>query len=199
LRYLIDSSTYSSLIGLSPYTTAGKLIFFNGLIILYLLDNEKAKFVFAIDKFSYIIDFTFLFVCNMVSDIIPAKKNAVIILFYAIFLFILVSNIVGLFPIGYTITSHLIVTLYFSLGLFIGHNIVGICCHEELYFNLFLPDNIPFEIIPMLICIEFVSYFSRVLSLAIRLFANMLSGHILIKIVISFIYTAFKPENIIFI
>jgi ATP synthase subunit 6 len=86
-----------------------------------------------------------------------------------------------------TITSHLILTLYFSLAFFIGNNLIGICFHKEKYFTLFLPEGVPIPIIPFLILIEYVSYISRIFSLAIRLFANMMSGHILLKILISFI------------
>jgi len=90
-------------------------------------------------------------------------------------------------PYSITITSHLILTLFFSLAFFIGNNLVGVCYHKELYFLLFLPEGVPVIIIPFLILIEYISYISRIFSLAIRLFANMLSGHILLKILISFL------------
>jgi ATP synthase subunit 6 len=86
--------------------------------------------------------------------------------------------------------------LYFSLAFFIGNNLIGICYHGEKYFVLFLPDGVPVAIIPFLIIIEYVSYISRIFSLAIRLFANMMSGHILLKILISFIW-AIGTSNLI--
>lgn len=116
------------------------------------------------------------------------KRYSSLLLFYSVFLFILVSNLVGVMPFGFTITSHLILTIFFSLSLFIGHNIVGVFWNEEKYFCLFLPNNIPFIIIPLLVVIEFISYYSRIFSLSIRLFANMMSGHILLKILIGFIF-----------
>ena len=82
---------------------------------------------------------------------------------------------------------YLIFTLYFSLAFFISNNLIGICFHKQNYFVLFLPEGVPIPIIPFLILIEYVSYLSRIFSLAIRLFANMMSGHILLKILISFI------------
>ena len=99
-------------------------------------------------------------------------------------------------PYSMTITSHLILTLYFSLAFFIGNNLIGICYHKEKFFVLFLPEGVPVMIIPFLIIIEYVSYFSRIFSLAIRLFANMLSGHILLKILICFIW-AILVSNLI--
>jgi ATP synthase subunit 6 len=115
------------------------------------------------------------------------KKNSLILLFYIIFVFTCCSNVVGMIPYSTTTTSHLILTLFFSLSFFLGHNIIGICFHKELFFSLFLPSGVPIFIIPLLILIEYISYVSRIFSLAIRLFANMLSGHILLKILITFI------------
>ena len=83
----------------------------------------------------------------------------------------------------------MLITLYFSLAFFIGNNLIAICFHKEKYFTLFLPDGIPILLLPLLIVIEYVSYFSKVISLATRLFANMMSGHILIKILITFIWS----------
>jgi ATP synthase subunit 6 len=90
-------------------------------------------------------------------------------------------------PYSMTVTSHLVLTLYFSLAFFIGSNIICVCYHKQAFFVLFLPEGVPLPIIPFLILIEYVSYISRIFSLAIRLFANMLSGHILLKILISFV------------
>ena len=91
-------------------------------------------------------------------------------------------------PYSLTITSHLIITLYFSLAFFIGSNIIGVRYLKQTFFVVFLPEGVPLVIVPFLILIEYISYISRIFSLAIRLFANMLSGHILLKILISFIW-----------
>jgi ATP synthase subunit 6 len=96
-----------------------------------------------------------------------------------------------LIPYSITVTSHLIITLYFSLSFFIGTNIISILYHKEKYFELFLPEGIPVAIIPALIILEYISYISKIFSLAIRLFANMMSGHILLKILIGFSWTLF--------
>jgi ATP synthase subunit 6 len=89
-------------------------------------------------------------------------------------------------PYSSTSTSHFILTLFLALAFFLGNNLIALCIHQEQYFNLFLPPGVPVLIIPGLILIEYVSYLSRVFSLSIRLFANMMSGHILLKILISF-------------
>ena len=83
---------------------------------------------------------------------------------------------------------YFILTVYFSLAFFIGNNLIAFCFHKEKYFILFLPEGVPVALIPLIIIIEYVSYFSKIFSLAIRLFANMMSGHILLKILIGFVW-----------
>lgn len=121
------------------------------------------------------------------KDNVSLKKNSFLFIFYFLFLIILISNLVGMIPFSTTITSHFIFTLFYSLSFFIGINIIGILYQKEKYFGLFLPDGVPTPVIPLLILIEYISYFSRILSLSVRLFANMMSGHILMKILIGFV------------
>ena len=96
-------------------------------------------------------------------------------------------NLVGLLPFTAALTGQFIFAFYFSLMYFIVNLILGILYHKNKIFNLFLPKGVPLFIIPALIIIEFISFFSRVLSLAIRLFANIVAGHILLKILVSFL------------
>ncbi len=110
------------------------------------------------------------------------------------------SNLLGMIPFSITITSHLIFTLSYALAFFFGINIIGINYQKEKWFKLFLPEGVPLFIIPALFIIELVSYFARVISLSVRLFANMLSGHILLKILIGFVWSiAFASSSISFI
>lgn len=155
--------------------------------ILVILFISSVEVVYINNKLQEFTRLTFLFILSILKDSLIIKKHSFILLFYTTFVFLFISNVVGMLPYSITVTSHLIVTLYFSLAFFIGNNIIGICYHREAFFVIFLPEGVPFPIIPFLILIEYVSYFSRVFSLAIRLFANMLSGHVLLKILISFV------------
>ena len=141
----------------------------------------------------------FKFVVKVIKDNVSLKKYSCIPMFYLAFLFIFSSNILGLVPFTNTPTSHFILTLWLSLAFFIGNNLIGICYHKENYFILFLPEGVPIFIVPLLIIIEYISYSSRVLSLSIRLFANMLSGHILLKILIGFLGTLLASSISIFL
>lgn len=107
---------------------------------------------------------------------------------FFIFFYILVSNLVGLIPFSMTTTSFLVLTLFLSSTCFIGLNIVGLKLHGFKFFSLFVPDGTPFPLIPFLIIIEFISYAARVASLSIRLFANMMAGHTLLKILSGFLW-----------
>lgn len=168
-----------------PSTSITKMVAFN--FALLILCVYSVRVIFVTNKFQKLILLSFFFVTNIIKDSISIKKYSFILLIYTTFLFLFLSNILGMLPYSMTVSSHLVLTLYFSLAFFIGSNIIGVCYHKQSFFVLFLPEGVPLLIVPFLILIEFVSYISRIFSLAIRLFANMLSGHILLKILISFI------------
>jgi ATP synthase subunit 6 len=109
------------------------------------------------------------------------------------FFFVAGANLIGMIPFTFTITSHIVVTFALSFILFIAINVQAIA-HKELSFTgLFVPSGAPTLILPFLVVIEIISYIARVFSLAIRLFANMMAGHSLLKILIGFAFViAFK-------
>jgi ATP synthase subunit 6 len=107
-------------------------------------------------------------------------------LIFTIFIIILTCNLLGMIPYSFTVTSHLIVTFCTALAGFIGLNIIGIMKNRTHFLSLFFPPGAPMALAPLLVFIEFVSYVFRVLSLAIRLFANLMSGHTLLKILSGF-------------
>jgi ATP synthase subunit 6 len=139
------------------------------------------------------------FVIAIISDFILAKTQSHLggkLEVYYIFLvgtsiFLGVFNLLGIIPFTMVLTGHFIFAFYFSTMFFIVNLLYGILYHKVELFNLFLSGGIPLFIIPGLIIIEAISFFSRVLSLAIRLFANLVAGHILLKILISFLYVIY--------
>lgn len=104
------------------------------------------------------------------------------------FFFVSGANLIGMIPYTFTITSHIIVTFCLSFTLFIAINIQAIHGKEVSWFQLFVPSGAPTLILPFLVVIEIISYIARVFSLAIRLFANMMAGHSLLKILIGFAF-----------
>jgi F-type H+-transporting ATPase subunit a len=158
------------------------------LLIIFLGVLNKEAPVFRVTGYTYVVYLIFSFVKNILKDNVNStKKYSFIFLFYFLFLVIFVSNLGGMLPYSITLTSHLFFTFYYALSFFIGINIIGVLQHNEKYFALFLPEGVPFYITPLLIPVEYISYISRVFSLSIRLFANMMSGHILLKILVGFL------------
>jgi ATP synthase subunit 6 len=105
-----------------------------------------------------------------------------------IWLFIVISNLLGMIPFTSTLTAQFIVVLSISLPLFIGINILGFYLHGINLFYLILPSGVPILLTPFIAILEFIAYFIRVISLTLRLSANMVAGHILMKIFISGFY-----------
>jgi F-type H+-transporting ATPase subunit a len=126
-------------------------------------------------------------------------------LIFSVFLFVLFSNIFGMIPGGFTVTSHIIVTFAIAFLLFVIITIVGFQKQGLSFFKRFLPSGVPWLIIPMIVPVEILSYIFRPISLSIRLFANMLAGHIILKIFAGFTimmgFFGFLPLglNIIFV
>lgn len=105
--------------------------------------------------------------------------------FFTLFTFILTANLVGLVPFSFTLTSHIVLTFTLSFSIFLGLTILAII-YQPNFFALFIPKGVPGALIPFLFVIELISYTSRTFSLAIRLFANMMSGHVLLYILTGF-------------
>lgn len=103
-----------------------------------------------------------------------------------LFFFILYSNTFGMIPYSVTVTSYFALTFFFAAVTFFSVTLVGIFYNKFEFFKVFLPGGVPLVISVFLIIIECISYVSKVLSLSIRLFANMMSGHTLLKILLSF-------------
>ena len=127
---------------------------------------------------------------NLVKSILKSntslKRSQYFSALLFLFTFILISNIVGLIPYSFTVTSAFVVTFFLALAHFCGINIIGIFQTKWKTWSILLPSGVPLMIVPFLTLIEIVSYVAKVFSLSIRLFANMMAGHALLKILISF-------------
>jgi len=115
------------------------------------------------------------------------------------FTFLLFANLLGMIPYSFTVTSHLIVTFGLAFVLFFGLNVIGVAHHGFHFLSLFLPPGAPLFMAPFLVLIEFVSYIFRVISLSVRLFANMMAGHALLKILAGFVFTMFSAGGIMYV
>lgn len=131
-----------------------------------------------------------LFVSNIGKDV--AENGALYIKVCTIFSFVLFSNLLGIIPYGDTATSSLILTFWVALSVFIAIVVLRIQKHGiDYFFGLFMPKGCPLALVFLLVPIEFLSYSFRLVSLAIRLFANIIAGHTLMKVLIGFSYVRF--------
>jgi F-type H+-transporting ATPase subunit a len=106
---------------------------------------------------------------------------------FTLFFFILFGNLLGVFPLFFTFTSHIMVTLALSLFVFVLVTVVGIRAHGLHWFTYFVPQGIPKALAPLMVLIEVISYLSRIISLSVRLFANMMAGHTMLKVFGAFV------------
>jgi F-type H+-transporting ATPase subunit a len=102
-------------------------------------------------------------------------------------MFVLTLNMLGLIPFAFTVTSHIIVTAALAITVFLTVLIYGLYRHGFHFFNLFVPKGVPIYILPLIIAIEILSFISRPISHSVRLFANMLAGHITLQVFAGFI------------
>ena len=149
-------------------------------------------------KWQYAVENVYIFVLQLfkqqVNNIV-ALRYFPLVLF--VFSFILIANLIGLLPYGFTITGHIIFTFQIAFSLFFGITLINIINNKLEFLNLFVPSGVPKPLIPFLVIIEIVSYLIRPFSLSVRLFANMLAGHTLLNILSAFIFNVFKKYALI--
>lgn len=125
-------------------------------------------------------------ILKQMIEVLTNKGLKYMPLLYSFFYFILINNLISILPYSYCVTSQIILTLTLSLIVWFGVTFLGFSIHGFHFLSLFVPHNIPLFILPLIVLIEIISYFARIFSLAIRLAANLLSGHSLLFIVSSF-------------
>lgn len=167
------------------------------LILVFTFSTQNATV--APNNWQTLVEQFYELVITMIQEQVGTKAQKYFPYIFTLFTFILACNVLGLIPYTCTVTSHIAVTLGLSAMTFIGINIIGLREHGLKFFNLFMPQGAPFAIAPLLILIEFVSYVFRVFSLAIRLFANMMAGHTLLKILTGFGWTMLSMGGLFFI
>ena len=122
------------------------------------------------------------FVAGMVRDNVGDQGKKYFPFILTLFVFILLCNLLGLVPYSFTPTSHIIVTFAMALVVFTGVTIIGFIKHGAHFLSFFVPKGVPLWLLVILVPIEVISYFVRPFSLSIRLFANMLAGHTMLKV-----------------
>ncbi len=138
-------------------------------------------------RFQSIAEISYEFVASTIRSTAGSEGMKFFPLVFSLFMFIMVSNVVGIIPYTFTVSSHIIVTASLALLVFFTVLVYGFYKNGLKFFKLFVPSGIPIVILPLVVLIEIISFLSRPISHSVRLFANMLAGHITLKVFASFI------------
>lgn len=163
---------------------------------LHVIANNSHKLVPS--KWSIAMESSYASVHAMVRDNIGAANEIYVPFIYSLFFFIIIANLNGNIPYGFTVTTSIIVSIGLSVIIFIGVTILGLQRHGVHFFSFFIPSGTPLGLVPLLVLIELISYLARAVSLGVRLFANMVAGHTLLKILSTFLYQLFTTSVVVF-
>ena len=176
------------------------IAFFTFVLFFSLIKTNDKTYYIVPNRWQSIIEIMHKMILSLVTENIKNKNSQYFFpLVFSIFFFLLSLNLVGLIPYSFTLTSHLIVTLTISLSIFIGINIICVRTHGMHFFSLFLPAGTSIGLAFLLVPIELISYIFKPISLSIRLFANMMAGHTLLKVIAGFAFTLMGNVGILFI
>lgn len=162
-------------------------------------NNNLKNANFVPNYIQFFLEQFFLLILEMARDMMGKNGQKFFIFLFTLFLFIITSNLIGLIPYSFTLTSNLIITFALALILFVAVIIIGFSTHGVKFFGLFLPGGSSLALAPLLIPIEAISFLFRVISLSVRLFSNMMAGHTLLKVVIGFSFSMMAASGILFL
>jgi F-type H+-transporting ATPase subunit a len=134
-----------------------------------------------------VAEILFEFVSGMLKENVGEEGRRYLPFVFSLFMFVLLGNLLGMIPYGFTYTSHIVVTFGLAVIVFVAVTVIGLLRHGLHFFSLFVPAGAPWWLLPILVPIEIISYLSRPISLSVRLFANMLAGHTMMKVFAGFV------------
>jgi len=126
-------------------------------------------------------------ITGMLDQNVGVKGKKFVPLIFTLFVFILTCNVFGMIPYGFTVTSHISITFALAMMVFLLVTLFGIYLHGFHFFSLFLPAGTPWWLAPLMVVIELFAYLARPVSLSLRLAANMVAGHVLLKVMAGFV------------
>ena len=164
------------------FTNASLFMILSTVSILLIFNLGSKKNSILPNKIQLLAELSYTFVSKMISDTAGSKAKPYFAFIFSLFMFVLFCNMFGMIPYTFTVTSHIIVTLIMALFIFIAVTIIGFLKHGFKYLSIFVPSGVPAVLLPLITVIEIISYLSRPVSLSVRLFANMMAGHTMLKV-----------------
>jgi F-type H+-transporting ATPase subunit a len=138
-------------------------------------------------RFQSVAELSYEFVANMLRESAGTDGMRFFPFVFSVFMFVLFANVLGLFPYFFTVTSHIAITAALAVTIILLVILYGFYRNGLHFLGLFVPKGVPVYLLPLVVAIEIMSFLSRPISLSVRLFANMLAGHITLKVFASFI------------
>ena len=164
------------------FTNASLFMVISTITILLIFNFGTKKNSIIPSKLHLLGELSYSFISKMISDTAGTKAKPYFSFIFSLFMFVLFCNMLGMIPYTFTVTSHIIVTFVLAAFIFIGVTIIGFIKHGLSYLKLFVPSGVPMVLLPLIVVIEIISYLSRPISLSVRLFANMMAGHTMMKV-----------------
>jgi len=168
-------------------------------LLIGMVLSPKGSFYLIPSRWQIVIETFYETISNMLADNLGARGQQYFPFVYVLFMFVLLSNLIGLIPYSFTLTSHLIVTFALALMVFIGVNKICWAEHGVHMASLCLPPGTSLGLALLLVPIEFVSYMFKPISLGVRLFANMMAGHTLLKVIAGFAWSMMASGGLLFV
>jgi len=164
------------------FTNASLFMMLSALAIISVFFVGTKRKAIIPTKIQLLTELSYTLVSKMISDTAGSKAKPYFPFVFSLFMFVLFCNMLGMLPYSFTVTSHIIVTFALAAVIFVGVTIIGFVNHGIKYLKLFIPSGVPLFLLPLIIVIEIISYLSRPVSLSVRLFANMMAGHTMLKV-----------------
>jgi F-type H+-transporting ATPase subunit a len=164
-------------------------------VALHFYGNNDYKLIPS--KWSVAFETSFASLSSMVREQISLSSEIYFPFIYSLFFFVLIGNLISNVPYSFAVTASGVVCLGLSFTIFIGVTLLSLSIHGIKFFSFFIPSGTPLALVPLLVLIELVSYGARAGSLGIRLFANIVAGHTLLKILSTFLYKLFSGSLIV--
>jgi F-type H+-transporting ATPase subunit a len=169
------------------FTNSSAYMFLSVAAISLLMIGGVAGRQLVPGRIQSVAELSYEFVANTIRSNAGSEGMKFFPLVFSLFMFILVSNMIGIIPYAFTISSHIVVTAALALLVFFTVLIYGFYKNGLKFFKIFMPSGIPIYILPLVVLIEIISFLSRPISHSVRLFANMLAGHITLKVFAGFV------------
>lgn len=181
------------------FTNASAWMVFTVLTITVFMSFAMSGRSLVPGRMQLIAELSYEFIANMVRDNAGNEGMKFFPFVFSIFVFVLTANMMGMIPYSFTVTSHIAVTFAMAMVIITIVLFYGLIRNGLKFFRLFLPSGVPWPLIPILVPIEIISFLTRPVSLSVRLFANMLAGHTMLKVFAGFVVSIGSKGGVFFL